>query len=121
MKNPIYPFVKYGTLLTIALLTVSLSAQDNCEKKLDSWNKGSFPAGKVQDYENCVKDLEASTSDIEKQIKSLKNELESKEKQINILKKSYDQLIRYWDSEDNGEKADEYKARKTKIEKIKAE
>lgn len=121
MKNPTNQFIKYGILLTIAMLPVFSNAQDDCEKKLDSWNKSSFPEGKVQDYENCVKDLEASTSDIEKQIKNLKNELESKRKQLSILKKSYDQLIKYWDSEDNGEKADEYKARKTKIDKIKTE
>ncbi len=119
MKNRTNPFIKYGTMLTVVMLTVSLNAQENCEKKLDSWNKSSFPEGKVQDYENCVKTLEASTGDIEKQLKNLKKELESKEKQLDILKKSYDQLIKYWDSEDNGEKAEAYQAKKEKIEKIK--
>lgn len=119
MNDRKYPLVKYVTVIAIAILTFSLNAQEDCEKKLDSWNKNSFPEGKVKDYENCVEVLEASTSDIEMQIKNLKSELESKQKQIVILKRSYDQLIRYWDSEDNSEKADDYKTRKTKIEKIK--
>lgn len=119
MKNSMCTFIKYGTWLLVVMLTVSLNAQQECERKLESWNQSSFPEGKVQDYENCVKDLEESTRNVETEIKKLISELESKQNQINILKKSYDQLIKYWDSEDNGEKVDGYRIRKKKIENIK--
>jgi len=119
MERRLHLFVKFSICITIAMATMHLSAQEDCVKNLDNWNKKDLPPGKIVDYEKCVKDLEDSTKNIEAEIKKLENEIKSRKNQVVTLKKSYDKLIKHWDDEDNGVKSENYKKKKIQLDKIK--
>ncbi len=101
--------------LAIVFLSIScLSAQD-CDKKLNEWNKKStFPSGLVDDYTDCVDKVEAGLTDLENKIRELQK---LRNAQIATLETSLDKLSDHYMDEAEDDLADKYKARKRSLTK----
>jgi len=101
-------------VVTILLSTVHLSGQD-CVKKLDGWNANqTFPVGVVNEYEDCVEKTEASLKTLEIEIARLKEESNA---MIATMDRSYDNLGKYYKSEDLDGKEDNCKQKKSDLPK----
>ncbi len=115
MKHKLQILIKNYFFAAIVLVSMQLSAQSDCEKKLNNWNINRLPVGQLEAYEKCVITLEGSTKKIEGDIIKLQNEINVKKNQIRTLIKSYDELIKYYDENDKQREVDEYNKKKAAL------
>lgn len=108
--------IRAKLIFVVAILfwAIDLSAQD-CVKKLDGWNANqTFPVGVINEYEDCVEKTEASLKTLEIEIARLKEESNA---MITTMDRSYDNLGKYYKSEDLDDKEDNCKQKKSDLPK----